>query len=248
MLACSGGSCAILHGVRRYLVIGSVLVSACGGSVETTETCPSDRLTYPKAWFVGDPVETGDEPELELTITISDTWLQPPLTTTLEGARASMVVTAQVTEDVLILRDQGGEVRSAFKIQSHRASACGPSPWDYQGEEPYPVYEDWRPPWFDRPWFRLDLSADLAPSYAFDAATANGYPDAVEYHPIEYYVEGVADDLADDRLAFDNRAYVTWNDIDEATPGCAFDIPDATSETGCPSFEIALQYELRRRD
>ena len=232
----------------RWLLFGSaVLMAACGGSVEKTTPCRADELNYPKAWFVGDVVEVDDDPTLSLSITVTEALSGGAPAELFVGESMDMLVTAQVTEDYLMLRRDEDVVQSAFRISSHSVTACGASHPQYDGEEPYPVWDEAAQPlWYERPWVRVEWWSGLAPNYDFDEATANGHPEAIEYHPVTYYVEDFDDDLDDDRLALDVKTSVTWNDLDDGTPGCAFDVPDATPETGCPPFELTLRYELSR--
>jgi len=223
----------------------ALLVSACGSSVERSPSCEIDDEVLPKEWFVGQP--GAEPPELSLTRTVTEATFAGDEASAFVGASASTDVTAEITESSLLLHDaHDGEVVSAFVIYRHGTSNCAEL-YDPNAPIEFQLPSKPEPPWEDQPWFRLDWSRDVeVKGYAFDAASAAGYPDAARYEPLNASPPSFAYDLAAGYLAFDVGAFVAWNDIDEATKGCAFDLPDVAPEAPCPTGQLRLAYELHR--
>lgn len=240
------------HGPSHVAVALLALAgTACGCSLESLNqerSCVIDDASLPKAWFVGDPAADADEPVFTLTITVTEAIIAGDKVAGFVGAAASTQVSAKTSESLLTFRDVAeGDAVAAFNILRHQASACA-VPYNPNMPVDAPPSPP-QPPWQECGWFRIDWSTNLAGAefYAFDAATAAGYPDASEYQSIAFYPPNNLDyDLEGGELTFRTAAFVGWHDIDENTKGCVFDFPDAAPEDPCPIVELHLAFELRR--
>ncbi|MEQ9318969.1 MAG: hypothetical protein RIF41_07395, partial [Polyangiaceae bacterium] len=105
-----------------------------------------------------------------------------------------------------------------------------------------------QPPWHERAWFRVDWSTDAAGDevYAFDEASTFGYPNAAKYHALTVHPPNLDHDLERGVLSFRAATLVTWNEVDDGTKPCAFDLPHVAPEGPCPKGELRLAYELSR--
>lgn len=221
--------------LRRALVILPLsLTAACGGSDGPAPACTTDDSRLPKAFFVGDVATEGDEPSFALIMTVVEATFAGEANGFV-GATMPWQVTAEIAHDYLIFHDaQADRVASVFFVESHEDAPCSES-------------ESSTSPWSERPWLRVDLSADLVNDmYAFDAASTAGHPEAIDYEPLDFFVPAAPEQALDDGyLAFEVGSQVTWSDIDADTLGCAYDLPDfAGSE--CPVGELRIRYELQR--
>ncbi len=236
------------HGPSHVAVAFLALAgTACGNSLKQERSCVIDDASLPKAWFVADPAADTDQPVFTLTIRVTEATFAGDTVAAFVGAAASTQVSAKISESLLTFREVAeGEAVAAFNILRHQASACA-EPYNPSMPVDGPPARP-QPPWQERGWFRIDWSTDLAGAefYAFDAATAAGYPNAVDYHALSVYPPDLGYDLESGQLAFRTGAFVTWHDIDEETKGCIFDFPDAIPDSPCPMGELRLAYELSR--
>jgi hypothetical protein len=107
------------------------------------------------------------------------------------------------------------------------------------------VYQSQRP-WQERRLVKVDWSRNLElGAYRFDAATAVGHPEAVNYDPLAVVAPDVA--LEEGYIATTVGVLVTWSAMADGTPGCAFDVPNFDPAVECAPVAVRLRYEFRRQ-
>jgi hypothetical protein len=95
----------------------------------------------------------------------------------------------------------------------------------------------------------VDWARNLAEPPRFDAATAAGHPEAATYEPVAYYPDGgVEIDTNQGFVAVTRNTFVSWGELDDGTPGCAYDMPSLEPGAECPPVLLTLRHDLRRKN
>jgi hypothetical protein len=227
----------------RWLVALVCVSAGCNGAEDQGSDCRVEERASAKEHFVGDGQVL---PRFTATFTLLDAAFststnQPVLSTEPQSYRD---VEFEIAEDLIVARGSGGTPLAGFRIASHREDDCK-QPYCFEVEC---ARDDPSSLWHDRGWFVVEWSRnEVGDGHRFDAATAAGYPDAVAYEPLSYFDEG-------SQVKFDEhggsiprlKVFIVWTELQDGTPGCAFDVPDFDASADCPVGEITYRLDFER--
>ncbi len=201
----------------RALLLGAMGLVAGGAVGCAQERAPINQVqadALAKSFFVGPNLEDpSDDPEFYMRGTVVDvgygaaqdglftsTYAQPvsrirwEITENYLNARLSYERIANtdgkgnMTDGVIKKTTEDGQIVASYKISSHFDIRRSYNPTT--GEELNVVVENSTDrPWYQRQYFRVDWSQNLATdSYDFDTLTALGWIGGIEYEPLSYTV------------------------------------------------------------
>jgi hypothetical protein len=276
----------------RALLLGAVglasgSVTGCAQERAPINQVQADALA--KSFFVGPNLQdTSDDPEFYMRGTIIDVGYgagQDGLFTSTYAQPISRI-RWEITEDTLNARlsyervagtdgkgneisglvkktSQDGQIVAAYKITSHFDIRRAYNPTT--GEEQNLVVENTTDrPWYQREYFRVDWSQNLATdAYDYDTLTALGWIGGIEYEPFAYTVLDPNDvdaphwDAENGYFDVTNKAFAKPAEIDLSSLGWGIDkIPacmlpgefaGGTSPYGdCNPIEITIRQSFRK--
>jgi hypothetical protein len=278
--------------LTRALLLGAL--GLAGGSVVgcAQERPPINQVqadALAKSFFVGaDLKDISDDPEFYMRGTVVDVGYgaaQDGLFTSTYAQPVSRI-RWEVTEDYLnarlsyerVSRSDGkgnqtdglvkkksndGQIVAAYRIKSHFDIRRAYNPTT--GEEQNVVVENASDrPWYQREYFRVDWSANLATdAYDYDTLSSLGWIGAIQYEPLSYTVLDPNDvdaphfDAADGYFDVTNKAFAKPALIDlsslgwgiDTIPACMLpgDFAGGTQPYGdCNPIEITLRQSFRK--